>query len=323
MIKRTMNYNSRAKKTIGLPKFRAAKSRPMPIEPPTKKRRRNGSPILLYVLLGTVGAAVLTVLSLTVLFRAGDIIIDGTSPYTNAAIIQAADVQIGDNIFRVGVNSETVSSTLPHIRNIQISRRLFPSRIVLRVETAESTYKIAHQTEYANQYIILDDRFHVLRIVDAYYIEDENFEGITITGVHLENPTPGKIAQFANEYNYTTLTYLTRNLQENNFIDVNTINIADAANINMIYNDRILLTLGTLSELVYKLQFANEIIAYELPQIVTGRLDLTRLSSGGNAIHFSPGELADFVRDGTEISYMQTVYYEEAEYENYEYQNEE
>jgi len=322
MIKRTTNYNSKTRKNKAVhsgsnaPKaFKSLKSTPKARKPivdvpekVAKVRRRNGSPILFYVLLSTIGVAIFTVLSLTVLFRAGEIIVDGASPYSNAAIIEAANLKVGDNIFLANVNSEAVSSALPHIRNIQISRRIFPSKIILTVEKARCTYKIAHE----NSYVILDDRLQVLRILNAEDVED--FEGITLTGTNIENPIPGEIAKFVNEDSRYALTYLARNLQETNFTGVGIIDIEDAANINMVFDNRILLSLGTLAEISYKLEFANEIITNELPVGVTGRLDLTRLSLGGNTVHFSRGDIEDFIRGDNETSTNTQEHYAEGEF---------
>ena len=277
----------------------APRTRQTPKAPPATKRRRNGSPALIYTFLSLSAVAVLAVLSLTVFFRADDVIIDGITPYSSTEILLAANINVGDNIFTANVNPDTVSSALPHIRNIEISRRIFPSKIVLRVQAAESTYKVLYQDDY----IILDDRFQVLRIVNAGDIEQEDFNGIELVGVKIKNPTPGEVISFSEEESSETLDRLVKILQNDGLDGINLIDVADAANINMIYRDRIFLQLGTLAEMNYKLRFANEIIANELTATTSGRLDLTRLSSGGNEIHFSPGTLQQLMGNGNELNH--------------------
>lgn len=104
--------------------------------PNRRKRRRNLS--LYYFIIVVIAIIVLLILSRTVLFNSSEIIVNGVSKYTEAQILEAADIKLGDNLFKQSPKAieNKLIEKLVYIESAEIKRQL-PDSITINVTEAK------------------------------------------------------------------------------------------------------------------------------------------------------------------------------------------
>ncbi len=126
----------------------------------TRGRRRNrGRFGFLYVLLSFLLIAAALVVGSVVFFRADTITVSGNSRYTAEEVIAAAQVESGDNLFRLNRRQLTqrIYTTLPYVRDVSI-RRALPAELIITVTESNSAAAI----QGAEGWFLLDARGKLL-----------------------------------------------------------------------------------------------------------------------------------------------------------------
>ncbi|MCM1486834.1 MAG: FtsQ-type POTRA domain-containing protein, partial [Firmicutes bacterium] len=102
------------------------------------KKKKTGKYTLYYMLLGIVVAAVLTVLSVTVLFNITNFEVTGEVSYSDEEIIDACGIIEGENLLRVDIGKaeEAIVTKLVYVDSAEIHRG-FPNRLTIKVEAAK------------------------------------------------------------------------------------------------------------------------------------------------------------------------------------------
>ena len=138
-----------AKKTDEYTHGRAARRR--------KKNRKKYT--VYYILAAVMMLAIGAALSLTVFFNITVITVEGDTRYDSDDIIDASDVYIGDNLFRVigGDVKENIVSEFPYIEDVKI-QRVLPEELVIKI----SECKPAVTVEREEEYILLSDEGRML-----------------------------------------------------------------------------------------------------------------------------------------------------------------
>ena len=254
-----------------------------------RRRRRRGAgrrrSFRAWVLLFILG--VLLVLSLTVFFKIESVYIVGTDIYDPVELAEASGVMPGDNLFRI--DKEEISANLvnkyPYIDSVEISRKLPP---VVEIQINQSIPGGA--VKEGDEYVLITKDGKVLERGIMYIAEDVPLViGLDTTGwqpgeylgqwsrtAKPENETESQKNQREEadsqnkkkaeevEKSLTTLSYLFEAIESSGFLNITNVDISDRLNIKIMYENRLLLDIGSEAYLSYKLELLNEIINKKL-----------------------------------------------------------
>ena len=257
------------------------------------QQKRGGRKIILIVLL--LGLVVTFVaLSFTVFFKIDTIEVSGDSRYSSEQIINASGVLIGDNLLVLdsGEISSRVSAVLPYVRRVKLNRA-FPSKLVLEVVPAEVERVYLCETAYA--WCDSDDK-----VLELNSRPQENATVIKLEGVTAG--AAGEYVTFADPSIMALINVLYETLDSNGLAGTMTvIDLTDLNNISMIYQNRIMVELGSQSSLAYKMQ-AAALALLEEDNSRMGTLKLSTLNEENTTYYFQPGVVDTQLPDFTAFS---------------------
>lgn len=240
-----------------------------------RRRRRLGAlyaPLSLLLILAALAAGSL------VFFRVNTITVTGNIRYTQEEILAAAQVETGNNLFRLNKAhmAEEISLTLPYIRDISIRRKL-PDTLLIHVE--ESHAAAAIQGE--DGWYLLDARGKLLEQGGEALCR----QAPPITGLTPLSPAVGEGLRVAreDEARLEGLTGLLTALETQNVPPLLTaVDLTAANTISFSYGGRFTVTLPIRCDHAYKVR----VFLYVMEQLEdneTGLIDLTRTDA-----HFIP-----------------------------------
>ena len=206
----------------------------------------------------------------TVLFKITDIKIEKNRIYTDAQILNSIDVQKGDNLYAINKKKlgEYMVETFPYVRNVEIQRK-FPNELIITVNEDKPTYVYKDE----NKYILLNDKLKVLEV----NVKEEPKKTALISGVKFNNLTPGQVVSFTDTKTEKRVEIMLDAVQKSDLKPITQINMKSSANNSIMYDNRILIKLGSIDDLEYILKFAGKSIDElnkENPN-VKGKLDMT------------------------------------------------
>ncbi|MCL2057311.1 MAG: FtsQ-type POTRA domain-containing protein [Oscillospiraceae bacterium] len=233
-----------------------------------KKRRRGTGKKTLHIFLLSVfflGAGF--VLSLTVLFRIEAVLVLGSDKYAAEDLALDSGVSAGDNLLRV--SSGRVRSALmdkyPYIESVELRRKV-PSTIEIHITQCSPGGALKQGDDYIlitkdgkaleRGMILIPENIPLVIGMDA---------GDILPGEYLQNSRDNldeqetARAQKAQEA-LLTLRYLFDAMDESGFTDITNLDITDPLNIKIMYENRLLIELGSEADLPYKLEFVGTII---------------------------------------------------------------
>lgn len=248
----------------------ALKTEKAPVRRPKKKRRRRrGRQTLNYMFFSIVGAIVLAILCYTVFFRVYNIEVTGdTSRYSAGEIITASGIQQKDSLFSVTQNSvnTAVLGRMPYVSGINVGKR-FPTTITLEVMITE----IAGVIEIEDRYLYIGVDGKILESNLTAY--DRQYP--LISGINATTTQPGNYVLNQNSEQIMMLRLLLDAIKKSGITDISYISLGDRLNMRMVYDNRLLIDLGTERDLDYKLEFLKETIEGHIPKDVEGVVDAT------------------------------------------------
>lgn len=229
-----------------------------------RNRKRNMS--LYYGTVLFLALVIFAVLSLTVFFKVENIVVYGSSVYTAEEIAEVSGIKGGENMIRksMGRAEKKITSELIYIEEAEIKRKL-PSSVEIWVTPCAETACMENE----DGFLIVSGRGKVLRAAES---PPENMPVFYGANPIPETEIGGSFV--SDDENRTEVIYeLLQQLQENSFAaGITSYNVADRVNISCIYEDRIEIELGVVSDLEYKFSIAEEIISADLSPDSEGRL---------------------------------------------------
>lgn len=215
-----------------------------------RENKRGGSNILIYGFLIILIIAMLIVLSLTVFFKASEIIVTGDSSYYSAEqIIMASGLSVGNSLLLTdGAQAEDcIEAQLPYISSATVKKK-FPSAFEITVEDAVADRLYSVNGKYA---LAFGEK--ILEIVDDYnnscvYYSIPVKEAIAGNNLVLE----GDIAD--------VLTTVNNAISDSGIENITAVSFTGSVDIKLIYDNRILLNVGTTENIDYKLKNGVEVI---------------------------------------------------------------
>lgn len=235
-----------------------------------RKRKRNMS--LYYGTVLLIAAVIFAILSVTVFFNIETLEVKGSSKYTIEEIIAASGINGGDNMVRknMGKAEEKITSELIYIETAEIKRKL-PSALEITVTPCVETACMQKD----GGFFVVSETGKILKLTEEPLGSLIIFYGA--------NPAEdmGLGMKFASEdENKTEVIYDLLSRSKSGFVSkITSFDVTDRLNISCVYEDRINIELGVISEIDYKFRLAEEIIDTKISPDAKGQLRM--LENGG------------------------------------------
>ncbi len=219
----------------------------------TRRRFRGGSYVLYYLLVAVIIIIVLIILANTVLFNCKQIEVSGMQRYTADEIIDVSKIRKGDNLLHVDTAkaAENIESGLAYVESAKVERS-FPTGIVITVAEAEKWYCI--------------NQFGVKAVISrgGKILEKGSSQGLVeVTGYEAESLETGTRLTSKVEGKKTIPEQILKAADKAGITDIDSIDMTDRFDINVLVEGRITLELGGISEIDAKMQAARSIIDKE------------------------------------------------------------
>ena len=232
-------------------------------------------------------------------FRVKTIHLRGHMPYTNAELYDACPIKVGDNLIFADFEkaAEVMETKLPYLTGTVITRTL-PNTITITGETA--TEKAAVELSADRTYLLLDENLRIMK----------TFGYIPETAVVFKTPEPasrekGEKLSFVpdkdengvdkNENLTDSMLEIIAELEDEKIFDkTDYVDLRNLDDIRIVYDGRIMMKLGSASDLAGKIELGAQVIEQEnqISSIEKGTMDL----SIAKKAYFEP----DFFDDGTQ-----------------------
>ncbi len=248
-----------------------------------KKRRK----IMLITSLVLIFSITLTVLSFTVFFPIKTIKVTSSGRYNSKDIIDSLGVVKGDNLL---LSSQSRATKALKEKYIYIESVDFIKKLPFTLEVKVNEYKTYAQFLNNKNYVKVSKDGLVLENSQKY-----TKNAIVVTGIELEKVTVGTEISFKNQEKDKDILEKIKEIREafdkNEIKDITLINLSDMQDIRVTYQDRIVMLLGSSSNLDKKLIHAKATLEIKGTSKDTGTLNLSRIPSEKNEASFIPREL--------------------------------
>lgn len=252
------------------------------------RRNKNGSNVLIYAFLTITLISIMVVLSLTVFFKTSEITVVGAGErYSKEDIISAAGLNIGDNLLLTDSDDVeiTIEEKLPYIINAELSKK-FPSTFKLTVK----------ETEPDRIYNIGKDKYALCKGEKVLEIIDEYIDSYTYYDIPVKEVKQGRNIVIDTE---TSEIYneLAKAIDESKLDKITAVSFKSKVDIKLIYDNRLLLDIGTTENIKDKLATAIEVIGRVKAKHgneVEGSINLKYLVDENTETYFTQESIADF-----------------------------
>lgn len=239
---------------------------------PQVRRKRKSNMSLYYGTVLFIAAIIFAILSVTVFFNVETVTVKGSSKYTVEEIIETSGINGGDNTIRknMGKAEGKITSKLIYIETAEIKRKL-PSTVEISVTPCVETACMQKD----GGFFVVSETGKILELS-----EDPQENLIIFYGANpAEDMNLGM--KFASEdENKTEVIYDLLSRRESEFVSkITSFDVTDRLNISCVYEDRINIELGVISEIDYKFKLAEEIITTKISPDSRGQLRM--LENGG------------------------------------------
>ncbi len=231
--------------------------------PPRKRRHavRRGRGVLFHLF------AMLLVVAV-IFFKVTDIQVAGCQLYTSEQVIQASEIQMGDNLLLLSRSAAAarIRVTLPYVDEVRINRVL-PGTVSIQVTETDAAFAVAAA-----------DGSTWLTDASGKLLEPA-VEGAAdypkLTGITAIDPKAGSQIETEQTGNLTVARHLLELLGETELVSkVTEINVEKTYDIRIWYGDQYEIRLGGSDELSYKLRYLLSILD-QLDNPRGGIIDLT------------------------------------------------
>ncbi|MBR2672140.1 MAG: FtsQ-type POTRA domain-containing protein [Oscillospiraceae bacterium] len=234
------------------------------------RRRRKRFFAWLFSILLIIGVAVTTI----VFMKIQNVMIGGDlSYYTSEDITSVLGDLTGKNLifFNSSHYKRDILKAYPYLDDVTFERQ-FPDTILVKVKEIENCLALP----YNGGMLIVSDE---LKIVDNSERKATNIP--SIYGIQPLAFTIGEPIEVDSENEEAVKTkdellQLIKILEDYEIMDrVTAINVRDRLNLSLVYDNRIFVSIGTISNLDYKIKMMSHILKDEITPTATGELDLS------------------------------------------------
>lgn len=268
-----------------------------------KHKARRRKRIISFFILGLLIVIVGVVLSLTVFFHITEIVVENSTVYSDSDIVEASGIQLQSNIFLIDAKqaASSVEKTLPYIEEVTVKRSPTGKLTLIVQET-----KAAMAFEEDDGYLIISPKGkvlersmiiseHVCLVKGLTYSSAEEGSAIVISDMLASD---GETVLRDGEKLLSDLVLAYGDGEKYMGGNISEINLSNINNLYMVYQYRILLKCGDISNLDQTLKFAGAIIERldgENP-LYRGTVDLTI----ENKAFYNEGDFEQETEEATE-----------------------
>ncbi|MEG1152783.1 MAG: FtsQ-type POTRA domain-containing protein [Oscillospiraceae bacterium] len=277
-------------------------------------RKRYAKFRLYYMIFFLLFAAISFYLATTKFFLIEAVDVSGTNKYTKEEIIEFANIKIGTNLFKVDkkkIKKEMIEK-YEYIEDVNV-KVVFPPSIIFEIKQAEPFALVKDNDDYllvSEKWRVLErtaepvmtrmpivmgmstpknpqavtqtknvEGTQMAMVKDDANSDDENqLNGEKSNELIKKNTGQAMPGEYLSKENNETLAMLTSLLEAfelTNFSGVTKIDISDRLNMKIVYQDRLLIHLGNIDNLEYKLNFIKKIKEFEEESNFEGVVDAT------------------------------------------------
>ncbi len=246
---------------------------------PRRRRRRHGRMTLNYLLFGVLGFILLMILCYFVFFKVYRITVTGDiGSYSEQEIIDASGIKMKDSLFSVDQKRvyASVVGSLPYVQTVVVHKK-FPTAIELEIVLSKPVGAVQKDGQYL--YINTDGRILENGLADY----DRNYP--RILGINATSTEEGSYVLNQNSEQIVMLKRVLTAIESSGLEKINLISVADRLNIRIMYEDRLLIELGTEADLDWKLQFIRASIENNISSTAKAVLDASMLEDIGRVFY--------------------------------------
>lgn len=277
-------------------KIRKIKDVHKPVYINSKRKRRLAKALrfIKYILVTALLVATVVYAALSPFFNIKKIEAKESVHYGKDVLIEASGIREGINgfrlvfggkgkfyLFRIGTAENAIMERCPYVKNAMV-RYSVPSAVAIEVEEREAGAVL----RMSGMDLLIDREGYLLDIDPD--LNETNLP--IIKGVEPESVIPGKKLKINKEILlsafkvFDTIREVDEMDEDKLLTDVDYVNVADLQNVSFSLQSRIIVNLGKLDDLYYKISAAKTIFARNIKNTERGKLDF---SSGSNPV-FSP-----------------------------------
>lgn len=233
-----------------------------------RKRRRRGRLRGHFTLLILFLLAAAAVLCMTVFFKVQDIRVIGTDKYDPDRVAAASGIQMEDNLLRVDAAEveKRILEQFPYINTVEVKYKLPPA-----VEITVTQCEVAGAIHQDGDIVLISREGKVLE--RGSLLVPENVP--IVKGINVFNIRPGGTLPESQAEKLGMLRRLLDAMDETGFTNITNVDITDRLNMKTLYENRIVLQLGSEAELAHKLEFIKFTLENKLTPDDKGTLDAT------------------------------------------------
>jgi len=234
-----------------------------------KKNRRKYT--VYYILAAVMMLAIGAALSLTVFFNITVISVAGDTRYDSEDIIDASDVLIGDNLFRlIGSDvKDNIVSEFPYIEDVKI-QRVLPEELVIKVIECKPAVTVEREDEY----LLLSDKGRMLEEISVLPEDSAR-----IIGFAAESMQPGDWLSKDDNERFELLLQMLQIMEQYGLQDIAVMDMRDMLNLRLLYDGRMDIQLGSSADIEYKLRAVKSIIDTAVEKRTVGLIDVSSRDS--------------------------------------------
>ena len=235
---------------------------------------------IVFKLLFFVSLLVFVVIFLNKLFSLKEINVESDIPfYKTEDFLKAGNIKKGENIFFCSEKKikENIEKNLPFAKVACISKKL-PNKISIKIN--KNNGFAAFKVEEG--FVVADETLKVLEIVPE---TETNL--IFIYGAELKEYRPGNILLLKDYSQREFILETLESLSENNLTAINSINVENLENIEFLYENRVLVKLGSSKNIKNKINVMAQILKDKIKSDETGELDLSAYQENSK-VYFLP-----------------------------------
>jgi Cell division septal protein len=235
------------------------------------KRKRKNNYIIHYTIAIILIATVLVTLSLTVFFKAEKLDIIGVDDEEiRTSVSTSANFAIGKNLFRINFDNvrKAVLAECPTLADVKVSRGL-PNKIKIECSSANPIFAVPFGE---GEIFLLAETGRIIGTGEGILVQ-------YLYGIETVNKTLGDF--ILSDEQLELIKKVNAEFEANEmFVDID---LSDPSRIKAIYQNRITINLGDLSELSYFVQGSSEIVKTKIDPQIKGAIFAI-----DGAFHFDP-----------------------------------
>jgi len=248
------------------------------------KKLKNKRAKIEFILVLLLSFTVLIMFIMSPIFNISEVIVNNSNHYSSDEIIKASGISTGINgfkniggnykhyiLFRYGQAEENIISSLPYIKDVVV-KYIIPNKVVINIEEREPIIIIP----YLGTYLLTDRYGYVVETVSnpEEYIMPE-IKGLKFSGYEIGQPL-----DIVNDKNFEDLILLIDTLTKVDKSDnfkitelINSIDISDKNNIHITIDLRLVVNVGSIEQIDYKVKSLKQIFFKGIGKDEKGFLD--------------------------------------------------